>query len=50
MDISRKEVEKFIKLTKEEMKSNPPTKADLIGEGEVQLVVFKNKNLRKVLD
>ncbi len=43
-----KDIEKFVKLTKEELDANPPTEADLIGEGESQLVLFKGKKIRQV--
>lgn len=43
-----KDLEKFVKLTKEEMDAFPPTEADLIGEGESQLALFKGKSIRQV--
>jgi len=36
-----KDLEKFVKLTKEDMEANPPTASDLIGEGESQLALSK---------
>lgn len=47
MKLNNNDIEKFIKLTKEEMELKPPTKADLIGEGEVQLIPFKNNGIRR---
>lgn len=43
-----KDLEKFVKITKEEMNATPPTEADLIGEGEAQMVLFKGKEIRQV--
>lgn len=43
-----KDLEKFVKLTKEEMEASPPTEADLIGEGESQLALFKGKSIRQI--
>lgn len=43
-----KDIVKFVKMTKEELDANPPTEADLIGEGESQLVLFKGKEIRQV--
>lgn len=43
-----KDIEKFVKLTKAELEANPPTEADLIGEGESQLALFKGKAIRQV--
>jgi len=43
-----KDLEKFVKLTKEDMEANPPTASDLIGEGESQLALFKGKSIRQV--
>ncbi len=43
-----KDLEKFVKLTKKEMEDSPPTEADLIGEGESQMVLFKGKSIRQM--
>lgn len=43
-----KDLEKFVKLTKEDMEKKPPTEADLIGEGEVQMALFKGKQIRQI--
>lgn len=43
-----KDIAKFVKMTQEELEANPPTEADLIGEGDSQLVLFKGKKIRQV--
>jgi len=43
-----KDTIKFVKITKEELEANPPTEADLIGEGESQMVLFKGKEIRQM--
>ena len=43
-----KDIEKFVKITKEEHNTNPSSKADLIGEGESQMIHFKGKEIRQI--
>jgi len=43
-----KDIEKFVTLTKEELETRQSSNADLIDEGESQLVLFKGKEIRQV--
>lgn len=43
-----KDIEKFVKLTKEEMAASQPSDADLICAGESQIVLFKGKEIRQI--